>query len=114
MDPAKIAAIQADADKIASQIRTFDQTLNTAEEVFVSQYVPEGPLTPQEVAAWKLEEYKAELDGMNQQELLEEIVQRFVSQPQRYPLWLQYMVIHFSGMRYATARTAPGQTPRIC
>ena len=29
--------------------------------------------------------------------------ERFIKEPKRYPLWLQYMVIHFSGMRYATA-----------
>ncbi|HEY6073437.1 MAG TPA: hypothetical protein VIV15_08630, partial [Anaerolineales bacterium] len=103
LDPKQITTTQTDADKLASQIRDLDQKINTPEEAYVSTYVPEGPLTPQQVAAWKMEEYRARLDGMNHQQLLEEIVQRFVSQPQRYPLWLQYMVIHFSGMRYASA-----------
>ena len=47
--------------------------------------------------------YRATLMQKSHQELLEEVVQRFLKQPQRYPLWLQYMVIHFSGMRYQSA-----------
>ncbi|NJN43537.1 MAG: hypothetical protein HC806_01545 [Anaerolineae bacterium] len=51
----------------------------------------------------KLEAYKAELAKKDHFTLLEEIVKRFLRQPERYPLWLQYMVIHFSGMRYQSA-----------
>ena len=31
------------------------------------------------------------------------INQRFKKEPKRFPPWLQYMVVHFSGMRYASA-----------
>ena len=31
------------------------------------------------------------------------INQRFQKEPERFPQWLQYMVVHFSGMRYASA-----------
>ena len=31
------------------------------------------------------------------------MVDKFLAAPDEYPLWLQYMVIHFSGMRYASA-----------
>jgi hypothetical protein len=31
------------------------------------------------------------------------INQRFQKEPKRFPPWLQYMVVHFSGMRYASA-----------
>lgn len=103
VDPAKIAQIQGEADKLASQIRGYDQTLAAPEEAYVTDFKLEGPLSAKEVTAWKMEEYRAALAGKNHQQLLEEIVQRFVSQPQRYPLWLQYMVIHFSGMRYQSA-----------
>lgn len=102
-DPARTAPIQAEAERLASQIRTLDTTLNTPEEAFVTDFKLEAPLTPQQVTNWKLEEYSASLASKDHRQLLEEIVQRFVSQPARYPLWLQYMVIHFSGMRYASA-----------
>jgi hypothetical protein len=52
---------------------------------------------------WKAEEYEASLEKKNQYELLDEIHQRFMKEPKRYPFWLQYMVVHFSGMRYASA-----------
>jgi mRNA-degrading endonuclease YafQ of YafQ-DinJ toxin-antitoxin module len=44
-----------------------------------------------------------ELQNKDEQELLEEAVQIFVNNPTKYPLWLQYMVVHFSGMRYKSA-----------
>jgi hypothetical protein len=31
------------------------------------------------------------------------INQRFRKEPERYPAWLQYMIVHFSGMRYFSA-----------
>jgi hypothetical protein len=53
-----------------------------------------------------MEEYEAALAKKDQFGLLEEIYKRFKSDPQRYPLWLQYMVVHFSGMRYASAHSS--------
>jgi hypothetical protein len=51
----------------------------------------------------QIEGYRAELEQKNTQQLLEEIVRIFVQHPKKYPLWLQYMVVHFSGMRYKSA-----------
>ncbi|MEN4042776.1 MAG: hypothetical protein ROW39_10555 [Anaerolineaceae bacterium] len=52
-----------------------------------------------------------ELQQKNAAQLLEEIVQLFVRNPTKYPLWLQYMVVHFSGMRYKSAHGS-WQDPR--
>jgi hypothetical protein len=65
--------------------------------------MPEQTPTVYDIAAWKVETYKASLESKTQYDLLEEIRQRFQKEPNRYPLWLQYMVVHFSGMRYASA-----------
>ena len=92
-----------DLAQVQAQMQAFDQVLNTPEEQYVTKFVPQGPITANEIARWKLEEYRASLMGKDHLQLLEEVVQRFTSQPQRYPLWLQYMIIHFSGMRYASA-----------
>ena len=35
-------------------------------------------------------------------------MKKFLAEPTRYPLWLQYMVIHFSGMRYRSAHGSWG------
>jgi hypothetical protein len=67
--------------------------------------VPERPVV-RDIAQWKVEEYKASLAKKNQFELLDEVNQRFKKEPKRYPLWLQYMVVHFSGMRYASAHSS--------
>ena len=80
-----------------------DPNFKPAEAEFLVQYKPERPVTVRDIAVWKAEEYTATLEKKNQYELLEEAYQRFKKEPKRYPLWLQYMVVHFSGMRYASA-----------
>ncbi|MBI5952133.1 MAG: hypothetical protein HY865_10775 [Chloroflexi bacterium] len=74
-----------------------------SEAEFLVQYKPEAPVTVRDIVWWKVEEYKASLETKNQYQLLEEIYQRFKKEPKRFPYWLQYMVVHFSGMRYASA-----------
>ncbi|MGE5252060.1 MAG: hypothetical protein ACM3QS_17785 [Bacteroidota bacterium] len=101
-----VTGLQRLKDDIAQregQIRGFDAILNTSEEAYVTRFIPDGPIRPEDISHWKMEEYKAGLLEKDHRQLLEEVVQRFVSQPTRYPLWLQYMIIHFSGMRYASA-----------
>jgi hypothetical protein len=51
----------------------------------------------------KIENYRAELEKKDAQQLLDEVVRLFMQDPKKYPLWLQYMVVHFSGMRYKSA-----------
>ena len=80
-----------------------DPNFQPSEAEFLVQYKPEQPVTVRDIAVWKAEEYKASLEKKNQYELLDEAYQRFKKEPKRFPYWLQYMVVHFSGMRYASA-----------
>ena len=80
-----------------------DPSFQQSEAEFLVRFKPEKPVTVYDIAVWKAEEYKASLEKKNQYELLEEIYQRFKKEPNRFPKWLQYMVVHFSGMRYASA-----------
>jgi hypothetical protein len=80
-----------------------DPNYKTPEADFLVHYSPAKAVTVQDIALWKTEEYKVSLEKKNQYELLEEIYQRFKADPKRYPYWLQYMVVHFSGMRYKSA-----------
>jgi len=73
------------------------------EDEFLVQYKPEQPPTARDIAIWRAKSYKDSLMDKNQYELLDIIHQRFEKEPSRYPYWLQYMVVHFSGMRYASA-----------
>ncbi len=61
------------------------------------------PVTPRVAARWLLNQYRQRLEGLDQEALLALVLERFESQPERYPAWLKYMVIHFSGMRYKSA-----------
>src|SRR5215213_2681915 len=95
--------LEKEASDLEMQLRSFESLLTRSEEEYLVHYSPDQPITVKDIVAGKLEEYKASLAQKDHLQLLEEIVQRFIKQPARYPLWLQYMVIHFSGMRYATA-----------
>ena len=80
-----------------------DPQFQPSEAEFLVSFSPDQPVTVRDIVVWKIEEYQTSLEGKSQFELLEEARQRFNKEPQRYPMWLQYMVVHFSGMRYATA-----------
>jgi len=61
-----------------------------------------------DIVRWNTEKYKQVVEEMDHDELLETILKRFLADPNRYPPWLQYMVIHFSGMRYRSAHGSWG------
>jgi hypothetical protein len=65
-------------------------------------------ISVKDIARWKANIYKESLMEKDHYDLLDEIIQRFLKDPQRYPLWLQYMIIHFSGMRYQSAHGSWG------
>lgn len=50
-----------------------------------------------------LEPYRQELLQLDHAGLMKRVVERFDREPGRFPRWLQYMVVHFSGMRYRCA-----------
>jgi hypothetical protein len=97
------AQLGKEAAELEGQLKSIESVLNTSENEYLVNYVPDQPITVKDIVRNKVEEYKASLSQKSHFQLLEEIVQRFIKEPGRYPLWLQYMVIHFSGMRYATA-----------
>lgn len=109
----KISKLKEQVAPLEEDLKAKESLLDMSEVEYLVRFTPEqGPITVRDIVRGKVEAYKASLDKKMekdrseeeiQQELLEEIVQRFQAQPKEYPLWLQYMVIHFSGMRYATA-----------
>ncbi|HSB03053.1 MAG TPA: hypothetical protein VLE49_20550 [Anaerolineales bacterium] len=80
-----------------------DPNYKTAEEQFLLNYDPKTPVTVKDIVRLKAEQYARTLEGKDQYQLLASICARFEKEPQRFPLWLQYMIIHFSGMRYKSA-----------
>jgi hypothetical protein len=80
-----------------------DPNFKTPEADFLLNYDPKVPVTVKDIVRLKAEQYAKTLEGKDQYQLLTEIRARFEKEPKRFPLWLQYMVVHFSGMRYKSA-----------
>ena len=80
-----------------------DPNYKTTEEEFLVNYDPKVPVTVRDIVRLKVEQYTKTLESKDQYQLLTDIRARFDKEPQRFPLWLRYMVIHFSGMRYKSA-----------
>jgi hypothetical protein len=105
----KLLAFLATYDKIEERklawykLSKSDPNFKTPEAEFLAKYPPEQQVTLRDIAYWKVEEYTKSIAKQNQYELLDKINQRFQKEPKRFPQWLQYMVVHFSGMRYASA-----------
>ena len=102
---ADIVRLEASLQQIEAAIQA---GMTTSIEARLKAQIERQQVTVNDLARWKAEEYRQELEKMGHQELLEEIVRRFIDEPTRYPLWLQYMVIHFSGMRYRSAHGSWG------
>ena len=108
----QLRAFLATYDKIEARklkwynLTKSDPNFKTPEEEFMKSYTPDQPVTVRDLALWKIEEFKDTLEKKNQYELLALIQQKFQAEPNRFPLWLQYMIVHFSGMRYASAHSS--------
>jgi hypothetical protein len=108
-----LSKLEQQASTLQADLSARASILDMTEVDYLVRFTPEQkPITVRDIVRGKVEAYKASLEKMMdegrpeeeiQQEFLAEIVQRFIDKPGEYPLWLQYMVIHFSGMRYATA-----------
>jgi DNA-binding CsgD family transcriptional regulator len=62
-----------------------------------------GEVSPRAAVRWLILKEERQLSRYGHDELLKLVLNRFEAEPTRFPKWLQYMVIHFSGMRYQTA-----------
>jgi len=80
-----------------------DPNYAVTEEEFLLHYDPKTPTTVKDIVRYKVQQYAKTLESKNQYLLLDDIRVRFMKEPNRFPLWLQYMVVHFSGMRYKSA-----------
>lgn len=80
-----------------------DPNYEPSEAEFIAEYHLKTPVTVRDIVRLKIEQYAKTLEGKDQYQLLAEIRERFEREPKRFPLWLQYMIVHFSGMRYQSA-----------
>ncbi len=80
-----------------------DPNYKTTESEFLVNYDPKVPVTVKDIVRLKVEQFAKTLESKTQYQLLADIRVRFEQEPKRFPMWLQYMVVHFSGMRYKSA-----------
>jgi hypothetical protein len=100
---AKLTKLREDLEQLEIDIRKIQVEMETQEGERMGQFAASQAVGLRDIVQGKVEAYQAGLANKDQTQLLEEIVQNFVQAPERYPLWLQYMVVHFSGMRYKSA-----------
>jgi hypothetical protein len=66
---------------------------------------PSGELSLEDAVRYKLEKYQKELNALDHDQLIERVEDFFDEQRPsgRFEKWVEYMVIHFSGMRYKSS-----------
>jgi hypothetical protein len=100
---ASLRQARAEAARLESELKMLDAGAGQSEKEQLLAFLTAQPVTVNDIVSGKVDEYRRSLEGKDQYALLELIIQRFREDPKRYPPWLQYMVIHFSGMRYQSA-----------
>jgi len=88
---------------VQDELEPINNELAVPDAEKLKRFAPTTDITVEDIVKGMAEEYRLSLEKLKHQQLLELVVDRFIAKPKRYPLWLQYMVIHFSGMRYASA-----------
>jgi hypothetical protein len=99
----KISANQASMAAQQAIINQIQQVAGATEKDLLLATVDARPVTVNDIVRSKVEDFKNDLLQKDTSQLLEDVVHEFMRNPTRYPVWLQYMVIHFSGMRYQSA-----------
>ncbi len=111
-DNSKTPGFETDIRRLAMVLQIIKQDiqsgLTASIEERLKEQIERKSVSVNDIVRWNTEKYRQSIEGMDQQQLLEEIVKKFLTDPTRYPLWLQYMVIHFSGMRYRSAHGSWG------
>ena len=99
----QLTSAQEQATSLDAQLKVLDSSVGMPEKDLLLNFLGTQPITVKDIVTGKVEAYRKSLEDKNQYELLEIIIRRFKENPTRFPLWLQYMVVHFSGMRYQSA-----------
>jgi len=91
-------ALQDQSKELVMKIKDLGEALKN-----LPRLDAQGAVTPNAAIRWQIIQYEHELSKLNHDQLLEKVLERFDAEPQRFPKWLRYMVVHFSGMRYKSA-----------
>jgi DNA-binding CsgD family transcriptional regulator len=95
---AQSRSLNAKSEQLIRQIEAASEGLSKLPRLDAS-----GGVSQAAAARWQVMQYEKKLSFKDQKGLIEAVLARFDQEPNRFPLWLRYMVIHFSGMRYQSA-----------
>ncbi len=91
-------ALNKKLEKLSQQISTTNAQLDK-----LPRLDKDGDVSQRAAVGWLVLKYEQELEQMDGRQLLKRVLDRFDQEPDRFPIWLRYMIIHFSGMRYQSA-----------
>lgn len=91
-------ALQAKSKELVTHTKELGEALKA-----LPRLDAQGKVTPNAAIRWQIIQYDQELSRLDHDPLLEKVLERFDAEPQRFPKWLRYMIVHFSGMRYKSA-----------
>lgn len=102
---AKLGTVEKQISNLEAQVEQAKAAVqeNTARLKELPAPDAQGKISPRAAVRWQMLAYQQELERLDHDRLLEEVVQSFFDNPGRFPRWLEYMVVHFSGMRYKSA-----------
>jgi hypothetical protein len=99
----QLSRVVQELNSLEQRARQIEEVITRPEKEQLMAFVDLQEVGVRDIVRGKVENYQHTLAEKAHEELLEEVVNKFLANPERYPLWLQYMVIHFSGMRYKSA-----------
>jgi DNA-binding CsgD family transcriptional regulator len=101
----KMAGYLSETKTLNAKSENLTEKINQTTEKLkkLPQLDKNGGVSPRAAVRWRVLQYEEQLAHKSLQQLLQEILDRFDQEPKRFPMWLRYMVIHFSGMRYQSA-----------
>jgi hypothetical protein len=103
----RAAALDPDIARYQAALDTLQPLCDLFAEAAALPQVDLDHLTINDVISMEISQKRQRWGELSQEQLLHEIITKwFQDDPDRFPEWLVYMVIHFSGMRYSSAHSS--------
>ena len=112
-DPERRGKIKCQLLEFNAPIRDLRRNLKPVKELRAlfdrQDELPEigvASVSMENIMSWEIRDKRQKWDQLDHDQLLREVIELINSDPNRFPEWLVYMLIHFSGMRYISAHSS--------
>jgi hypothetical protein len=112
-DPERRRKIKCQSIELNTPIRDLRRKLKPLKELralFDQQdelpQVDAASVSIENIMSWEIRAKRQEWEQLSHDQLLRKVIDLINADPDRYPEWLVYMLIHFSGMRYTSAHSS--------